>query len=97
MSTSRQADQIFFEKAMAAVADPYRLSIIREIRSKGYICCADVVSMTGLSQPTCSHHIKLLAESSLIECRKEGRNNFFTLNKNNFKKLGNFFEQLSAD
>jgi len=50
-----------------------------------------------LSQPTCSHHIKLLSESALIECRKEGRNNFFTLNKNNFKKLGNYFEQFAKD
>ena len=97
MNQSRQNDSIFFEKAMAAVADPYRLSIIKKIRDKGSICCADVVSMTGLSQPTCSHHIKLLAESALIECRKEGRNNFFSLNKNNFKKLGTFLEQFSAD
>ena len=82
---------------MAAVADPYRMSIIREMRTKGALRCCDVVSLTGLSQPTCSHHIKLLAESELIDCRKEGRNNFFTLNKNNIKKLGIFFEQLSAD
>jgi len=93
----RQHDHIFFEKAMAAVADPYRMSIIREMRTKGSLRCCDVVSLTGLSQPTCSHHIKLLAESELIDCRKEGRNNFFTLNKNNIKKLGIFFEQLSAD
>ena len=94
---SKQNDSVFFEKAMAAVADPYRMSIIREIRSKGSIRCCDVVSLTGLSQPTCSHHIKLLSDSALIECRKEGRNNFFTLNKNNFKKLGTFLEQFSAD
>jgi len=88
---------MFFEKAMAAVADPYRMSIIREIQQKGSIRCCDVVSLTGLSQPTCSHHIRLLSESELIDCRKEGRNNFFTLNKGNFKKLGSFLEQFSAD
>lgn len=97
MSVSKERDNFIFEKAMAAVADPYRMSIIKEIREKGFIRCCDVVSLTGLSQPTCSHHIKLLSDSDLIECRKEGRNNFFSLNKNNFKKLGNFFEQFSAD
>ena len=97
MNNSRQNDHIFFEKAMAAVADPYRMSIIREIQHKGSIRCCDVVSLTGLSQPTCSHHIRLLSESELIDCRKEGRNNFFTLNKSNFKKLGSFLEQFSAD
>ena len=84
----------FYEKAMAAVADPYRLSILLEIQKKGNIRCCDVVGLTGLSQPTCSHHIKLLSDSELIECRKEGRSNYFTLNKYNFKKLGLYFEKL---
>ncbi|MEO6541334.1 MAG: metalloregulator ArsR/SmtB family transcription factor [Ferruginibacter sp.] len=83
----------FYEKAMSAVADPYRISILQEIAKKGEVRCCDVVDLTGLSQPTCSHHIKLLAESELIDCRKQGRNNFFSLNKNNFKKLGEYFER----
>ena len=91
MSTKNEV--IFFEKAMSAVADPYRLSILQEISRQGSVRCCDVVGLTGLSQPTCSHHIKLLAESQLIECRKEGRNNIFTLNKSNFKKLGQYFER----
>ncbi|HRD44259.1 MAG TPA: metalloregulator ArsR/SmtB family transcription factor [Ferruginibacter sp.] len=85
----------FFEKAMAAVADPYRMRIIRKIRERGVMRCCDIVELTGLSQPTCSHHIKLLADSELIECRKEGRSNYITLHKENFKKLGKFIEQFS--
>lgn len=84
----------FYEKAMAAVADPYRLFILQEIQKNGTIRCCEVVGLTGLSQPTCSHHIKLLAKSELIDCRKVGRNNYFTLNKNNFRKLGQYFEKL---
>lgn len=80
---------------MAAVADPYRLSILQQIRERGFMRCCDVVELTGLSQPTCSHHIKLLAESNLIICRKEGRSNFITLHKENFKRLGKFIEQFS--
>jgi DNA-binding transcriptional ArsR family regulator len=96
MTTETLPDTRFIEKAMAAVADPYRMSILQEIREKGTIRCCDVVSLTGLAQPTCSHHIKLLSDSELIECRKEGRNNFFTLNKENFKKLGDYFDQFSS-
>jgi len=88
-----KSEQRFYEKAMAAVADPYRMSIIKELSQKGEIRCCDVVGLTGLSQPTCSHHIKLLADSDLIVCRKQGRNNIFTINKGNFKKLGQYFEQ----
>jgi DNA-binding transcriptional ArsR family regulator len=97
MVTDTISDTGFIEKAMAAVADPYRMSILQEILDKGSIRCCDVVTLTGLAQPTCSHHIKLLSDSELIECRKEGRNNFFTLNRNNFKKLGDYFDQFSAD
>lgn len=88
-----KSEQRFYEKAMAAVADPYRMSILQELSQKGEIRCCDVVCLTGLSQPTCSHHIKLLAESDLIVCRKQGRNNIFTINKANFKKLGQYFEK----
>ena len=86
-------DTRFIEKAMNAIADPCRLTILQEISKKGEICCGDVQGLTGLSQPTCSHHIKLLSESELIECRKEGRNHFFALNKNNFKKVSSFLEK----
>lgn len=81
---------------MAAVADPYRMSILQEMLEKGSIRCCDMVPLTGLSQPTCSHHIKLLAESELVECRKEGRNNYFSINKENFKKLGTYFQQFAG-
>lgn len=83
----------FIEKAMNAIADPCRLSILQEISRKGEMCCGDVQQLTGLSQPTCSHHIKLLSDSELVDCRKEGRNHFFTLNKNNFKKVSSFLER----
>ena len=87
----------FIEKAMSAIADPCRLSILQEISRKGRMCCSDIQGLTGLSQPTCSHHIKLLSDSELIECRKEGRNHFFTLNKSNVKKVNHFLEKLCKE
>lgn len=95
MSTVKSETR-FIEKAMNAIADPCRLSIVQEISRKGELCCGDVQHLTGLSQPTCSHHIKLLSDSELVECRKEGRNHFFTLNKTNFKKVSIFLEKFSA-
>ncbi|MEO7266346.1 MAG: metalloregulator ArsR/SmtB family transcription factor [Ferruginibacter sp.] len=95
-ATKNKADG-YIEKAIAAVADPYRMSILKEILDKGAIRCCDMVTLTGLSQPTCSHHLKLLAESELIECRKEGRNNFFSLNHKNFKRIGIYFHQFAGN
>ena len=76
MMSPEKSEHKFIEKAMSAIADPCRLSILEEISRKGEMCCGDVQGLTGLSQPTCSHHIKLLTDSKLIECRKEGRNHF---------------------
>ena len=92
--SAAKTESRFIEKAMSAIADPCRLSILQEISKKGELCCGDVQGLTGLSQPTCSHHIKLLSESELIACRKEGRNHYFTLNKTNFKKVNVFLEKL---
>jgi DNA-binding transcriptional ArsR family regulator len=88
-------EQSFYEKAMAAVADPCRMLILQEVLVKGSIRCCDIVTLTGLSQPTCSHHIKQLVDSNLMESRKEGRYNYFTLNKANFNKLARYFEIFS--
>ncbi len=96
MNSDDSNNDQFLEKAMAAVADPYRMSILKEMLQKGSIRCCDTVGLTGLSQPTCSHHIKLLAESELIECRKEGRNNYFSINKEKFKKLEQYFQQFAG-
>ncbi len=92
-----KSESKFIEKAMNAIADPCRLFILQEIARNGEVCCGDVQGFTGLSQPTCSHHMKLLQESKLIECRKLGRNHYFTLNKNNFRKVGSFLEQFHAE
>lgn len=91
--SSQSNENRFIEKAMNAIADPCRLSILQEIARKGEICCGDVQVLTGLSQPTCSHHIKLLSDSELLDCRKEGRNHFFALNKSNFRKVTSFLDQ----
>ena len=78
---------------MSAVAHTYRLSILNELVQNGELKCCDVEGITGLSKPTCSHHIKLLAESELIDCRKHGRSNYISINKASFKKLGVYFEK----
>ena len=97
MNTVSKSEMRFIEKAMNAIADPCRLSILEEISRKGKMCCGDVQGLTGLSQPTCSHHIKLLSDSDLIECQKEGRNHFFSIKKDNFRKLSLFLEKFHQE
>jgi len=35
--------------------------------------CGEIVSMRGVAPATVSHHLKILSEAGLIECRREGQ------------------------
>ena len=59
-------------QAFAALADPVRLRLFSMIASAGTACSCDLVEPIGKSQPTVSHHTKVLADAGLITGR-EGR------------------------
>jgi ArsR family transcriptional regulator, arsenate/arsenite/antimonite-responsive transcriptional repressor len=68
-----QADAEALAAGFAALADPVRLRLLSMISSAGEVCSCDVVEPLGKSQPTVSHHTKVLAEAGLIRGEKRGR------------------------
>ena len=60
-------------KAFAALADPVRLRLFSMVASAGTACSCDMAGPLGKSQPTVSHHTKVLAEAGLITGEKVGR------------------------
>ena len=60
-------------KAFAALADPVRLRLFSMIAAAGTCCSCDLIEPLGKSQPTISHHTKVLAEAGLITGEKAGR------------------------
>jgi len=60
---------------LGAVADPVRLQVLSIIANSptGEVCACDFVEPLGKSQPTVSHHLKVLAEAGLVEGDKRGR------------------------
>lgn len=60
---------------LAAVADPVRLQMLSIIARapRGEVCACDFVGPIDKSQPTISHHLKVLAEAGLVEGDKRGR------------------------
>jgi ArsR family transcriptional regulator len=60
-------------KAFAALADPVRLRLFSLIASVGTCCSCDLIEPIGRSQPTISHHTKVLADAGLITGQKAGR------------------------
>ena len=58
----------------AALADPVRLRLFLLVaHSAGEICACDLVGPSGRSQPTVSHHMKVLVDSGLVHRTKRGQ------------------------
>ena len=57
----------------AALADPVRVKLLSLIAAAGELCSCDLVEPLAKSQPTISHHTKILAEAGLITGEKRGR------------------------
>jgi ArsR family transcriptional regulator, arsenate/arsenite/antimonite-responsive transcriptional repressor len=60
-------------RAFAALADPVRLRLFSMIAAAGGACSCDLIEPMGKSQPTISHHTKVLADAGLIRGEKSGR------------------------
>jgi ArsR family transcriptional regulator len=60
-------------RVFAALADPVRLRCLSLIADAGDICSCDLLAPLDRSQPTVSHHTKVLADVGLISGEKRGR------------------------
>ena len=58
------------EKISKALADATRLMIFEAISTKKEMVCSELVALRGVTPATISHHLKILADAGLIECRR---------------------------
>ena len=56
-----------------ALADPTRLEIYEIIAANPDMFCGEVNERLNLAPGTLSHHLKILTDAGLIECRREGQ------------------------
>lgn len=68
-------------RLLKAVADPVRLQILGIVRcSPGQeVCACDLPTPLGLTQPTVSHHLKVLVDAGLLTRERRGQWAWFTL------------------
>ena len=83
-------------KIIKALSDPNRLKIV-DILSCGEKCACDILQHFDFTQPTLSHHMKVLIESGLVKVRKDGLWNHYKLNMNNCNKLSLFLMNLVTE
>ncbi|HEY6471650.1 MAG TPA: metalloregulator ArsR/SmtB family transcription factor [Acidimicrobiales bacterium] len=68
-----QAEAVRLADVFAALGDPVRLRLLSIVASGGEVCSCNLEEPLGKSQPTISHHTKVLAEAGLITGEKRGR------------------------
>ena len=57
---------------LQAAADPTRLAILRQLSDAAEVCACDFTACCDVSQPTVSHHLKVLRDAGWIEGERRG-------------------------
>lgn len=86
-----RADAENLAKILKAVAEPARLQLLALIRSAGERCACDLNEPVGLSQPTVSHHLKVLTDAGLITREQRGQWAWFCANEDRIRDLARLF------
>jgi ArsR family transcriptional regulator len=55
-----------------ALADPTRVAIVNRLTKLEAVCVCDLTAAFELSQPTISHHLKILRDAGLVEVERRG-------------------------
>ena len=71
-----------------AMSDTNRLRII-EMLTQGEKCGCNLLEELKVTQPTLSHHMKLLVDSGLVKARKEGKWTYYSLVRERIQELKN--------
>ena len=76
-----QADAERLAGALKAVADPARLRLISIVAASetGEVCVCDFTGPVGLSQPTVSHHLKVLVDAGVLVREQRGKWAYYRL------------------
>ncbi|MDQ4036699.1 MAG: metalloregulator ArsR/SmtB family transcription factor [Chloroflexota bacterium] len=66
-------------KLLSALADPVRLSFVRQLADSDGVCACDFTECCTVSQPTISHHLKVLRDAGVVVSQRQGTNIVYSL------------------
>lgn len=83
-------------KIIKALSDVNRMMIINNL-SGGEMCACKLLEKFNITQPTLSHHMKILSECGIVNSRKEGKWTHYSLNKDRVEQFQNFISNLTTE
>lgn len=66
-------------RLLAALADPTRLAIVRQLAADTETCACDFTSCCDVGQPTVSHHLRVLRDAGVVTAERRGTWIFYRL------------------
>ncbi len=80
--------------ALKALAEPNRLRVAQEL-ARGELCACRLLDTLSISQPTLSHHMKVLQDAGLVRCRRQGKWCHYSLEPDAMFELAELFKTLA--
>ena len=77
-----------------ALSDMKRVQIVQMI-AKEEKCAADILDEFDITQPTMSHHMKVLCDCGIVNCVKKGKWSQYSVNWNRFKEFTAFLTDIA--
>lgn len=78
-----------------AMGDDVRLQIVQLIRANGELCAADLLKSVSIVQSTLSHHMKILCESGVVACRRQGKWSYYSIDAQKLEEAAAYLETMA--
>ena len=78
------------------LSDPHRLHIMRQLVG-GEQCASQLLRSLSITQPTLSHHMKVMTESGLLLERKAGKRTYYAINRRTWDEFMLLLDTISNE
>jgi ArsR family transcriptional regulator len=87
-------------KVIKALSDETRMAILESIIDEdcceNKACACEFIKKFDITQPTISHHVKILVEAKLINFHKDGKYTYYTINQERIDELIRFLSRFNV-
>ena len=91
----KSSNKIDFAAICKALGDENRMQIVQSL-ADGELCACKLLEQFSITQPTLSHHMKILTDCNLVSSRKDGKWMHYSLNCETLKAFKAFVGELSC-
>ena len=86
-----------FVNAFRALGDPTRQKMLTLLEEAGELCVAALAGHFAMTQPSVSHHLRILKEAGVVTAEKRGKEVYYSINAAELSKCcGTFFTQFAC-